>query len=312
MKFGKQYTLQTSHFQSNYKAYFLPYKYLKKCLKTNNKLECLAVSEMELYKFISLVNLFLKGCFTDVNIRLKTLLNNLKQTLEGYDKDAKICLELLHKYEIFFINFLSKPTQFDFKNDNLLFLEFEDLSNLGKQLIKRKQLRETVLNFLQFNLNLLNLYKFYQLNKLALHKILKKYTKSGHIMNKHKYTLIQLNNPLNQTVEEFVSFIPKKQDYCCCVCQELLFEPVKLDCLHELCLSCYKECSVNYVKNCPICRSENVFMKKIDKDKKLHHKLKIYFPKEMRLRKICDELNTYNTQFKKPIKKKIVGECNPV
>lgn len=51
-----------------------------------------------------------------------------------------------------------------------------------------------------------------------------------------------------------------REDYYCCICLELMFNPVLLRCGHPYCLSCVESLSLfDKIKTCSVCRKDNDF-----------------------------------------------------
>ena len=61
----------------------------------------------------------------------------------------------------------------------------------------------------------------------------------------------ETSNSANTSTNAFDSNIA---DFSCSICYEILIEPVKLECNHELCMICMKKFIENKSFSCPICR----------------------------------------------------------
>lgn len=86
--------------------------------------------------------------------------------------------------------------------------------------------------------------------------------------------------------ESFVTVIPLPFNYSCPVCQELYWRPIRLICKHVFCVRCLAKSQAQNLRDCPLCRCKDAVATACDRnyDKALANFLKLYFPKEVRIK----------------------------
>jgi E3 ubiquitin-protein ligase BAH len=111
-----------------------------------------------------------------------------------------------------------------------------------------------------------------------------------------------------QVTEEIIGITPQIDDgdYTCPICSTISWRPIRLSCQHVLCSKCAVHLQSTFKYNCPICRAKQVVKDANEDniDEELIKKLKKYFPKETREKKIQleteDGIATFGPTYKHP------------
>ena len=148
---------------------------------------------------------------------------------------------------------------------------------------KSKQSRKALDRFLELNMALLDIKKFYTANLEAARKILKKHRKmtalptatflafagggnSGKRLqsatsksnSNFGWTFYTISLPrvlLARLTETLIPVIPSIDDYNCLICQEIAFKPIRLNCGHIFCVRCLVKMQKRAQGDCPLCRA---------------------------------------------------------
>ena len=74
---------------------------------------------------------------------------------------------------------------------------------------------------------------------------------------KTKTNLEQSSSSLNESTANITAEVESRSsltEFSCIICYEILIEPIKLKCDHELCIKCFKSLIKNKNFSCPMCR----------------------------------------------------------
>lgn len=122
--------------------------------------------------------------------------------------------------------------------------------------------------FLRINVKLLRLIKFQEINRTALHKIMKKFDKRTALHARSHVSTALVKSPfIAQDLaratcftisEEILKIIPQLNDYLCPVCFSISYKPVRLRCNHVFCIRCLVVLQREERSQCPLCREEVV------------------------------------------------------
>ncbi|EEY23568.1 RING-14 protein [Verticillium alfalfae VaMs.102] len=139
--------------------------------------------------------------------------------------------------------------------------------NLARQ-FKMSESREALVRFLRLNALLLKNIQFQEINRTAIHKILKKFDKRTSLgVSKTFPAQIRSDKLLAGTMArdmcaqvstELVSVVPQLNDYLCPVCFAIAYRPVRLACQHIFCIRCIVKIQRRREKHCPLCRADVV------------------------------------------------------
>ncbi|KUJ10595.1 uncharacterized protein LY89DRAFT_244451 [Mollisia scopiformis] len=159
--------------------------------------------------------------------------------------------------------------------------------------------RQALVQFVNINIELLRNLKFQELNQKAISKILKKFDKRTHLGASQTFPrLIQSDAIMSgsmakalcsQVTQDIVKLVPQIEDYSCPVCCDIVWRPVRMKCEHLFCSSCAVKLE-KQKKRCPLCR-ENVLVNLMedDIDNDMSSYLELWFPKEVREKRIAIE-----------------------
>ncbi|PNH42797.1 hypothetical protein VD0004_g4598 [Verticillium dahliae] len=164
--------------------------------------------------------------------------------------------------------------------------------NLVRQ-FKMSESREALVRFLRLNALLLKNIQFQEINRTAIHKILKKFDKRTSLgVSKTFPAQIRSDKLLAGTMArdmcaqvstELVSVVPQLNDYLCPVCFAIAYRPVRLACQHIFCIRCIVKIQRRREKHCPLCRADVVMDASADNlDIELDRYLRKYFNKEVK------------------------------
>ncbi|KAL9945416.1 hypothetical protein ACHAO5_004891 [Verticillium nonalfalfae] len=164
--------------------------------------------------------------------------------------------------------------------------------NLARQ-FKMSESREALVRFLRLNALLLKNIQFQEINRTAIHKILKKFDKRTSLgVSKTFPAQIRSDKLLAGTMArdmcaqvstELVSVVPQLNDYLCPVCFAIAYRPVRLACQHIFCIRCIVKIQRRREKHCPLCRADVVMDASADNlDIELDRYLRKYFNKEVK------------------------------
>ncbi|TIA91023.1 hypothetical protein E3P81_02268 [Wallemia ichthyophaga] len=175
--------------------------------------------------------------------------------------------------------------------------------------MKSKRSRQALDQFLELNMALLEIKKFYTANLEAARKILKKHMKMTALPTDSFYsfagvegsalqsatssknsnfgwTFYTISLPrvlLARLTETLIPIIPSIDDYNCLICQEIAFKPIRLNCTHIFCVRCLVKMQKRGQSDCPLCRAPVVMSaNRNNLDQALVGFMELYFPKEVR------------------------------
>ncbi|EXJ95680.1 hypothetical protein A1O1_00803 [Capronia coronata CBS 617.96] len=122
--------------------------------------------------------------------------------------------------------------------------------------------------FLRINVKLLRLIKFQEINRTALHKIMKKFDKRTALHARSHVSTALVKSPfITQDLakatcftisEEILKIIPQLNDYLCPICFSISYKPVRLRCNHVFCIRCLIVLQREERSHCPLCREDVV------------------------------------------------------
>ncbi|KAJ1658975.1 hypothetical protein IWQ61_001870 [Dispira simplex] len=158
----------------------------------------------------------------------------------------------------------------------------------------------TLAEFLNLNVELLSVKFFRDLNQTALVKILKKHDKRTHlratlafhkIMDHQTHMQFTSNLPnalYSALLHQLLSIVLQPDDYSCPLCLCISWRPVRLACRHVFCLRCLVKATDQQMVDCPLCRRPGAILEATSRnlDTALENFLKLYFPREIRRRKV--------------------------
>lgn len=186
------------------------------------------------------------------------------------------------------------------------------------QAFKLPASRQALDRFVAINITLLQNLKFQEINQKAIGKILKKFDKRTQLGATATFPkLIQSDAIMSHTMakavcaqvtSDIVGITPQidDEDYTCPICSTIAWRPIRLDCQHVLCSKCTVELQKTYKYNCPMCRRLKVVKDATEDniDEELIKKLKKYFPKETREKRIeletIDGIARFGPSYKHP------------
>ncbi|KAF9044445.1 hypothetical protein BJ165DRAFT_1481247 [Panaeolus papilionaceus] len=130
---------------------------------------------------------------------------------------------------------------------------------------KLKQSVQALETFLNLNLFILNLKKLSHANSEATRKILKKHAKRTALtlpdssLAPSPTSITTLPRLLVQALgEKLIPIIPSLSDYCCHICMDIAFKPIRLGCAHLFCVRCLVKMQKRGQDDCPMCRQPTV------------------------------------------------------
>ncbi|EXJ89781.1 hypothetical protein A1O3_02848 [Capronia epimyces CBS 606.96] len=122
--------------------------------------------------------------------------------------------------------------------------------------------------FLRINVKLLRLLRFQEINRTALHKIMKKFDKRTALHARSHVSTALVKSPfIAQDLakatcftisEEILKIIPQLNDYLCPICFSISYKPVRLRCKHVFCIRCLVVLQREGRDHCPLCREDVV------------------------------------------------------
>ncbi|KAI8887421.1 hypothetical protein K501DRAFT_321442 [Backusella circina FSU 941] len=168
------------------------------------------------------------------------------------------------------------------------------------KLYKNKESKQTFLRFIELNSEIIKIKHYQKLNQMAMIKILKKHDKrSGLNASQSFHDVIQqqqffdpkLSNALYASItNNLITLVPQPDDYACPVCMSVAWRPIRLDCNHIFCVRCLIKAQKKHITNCPLCRQETIMSATaLNLDGTLQQFLKLYFPKEIKEKRLENE-----------------------
>ncbi|VEU23191.1 DEKNAAC104318 [Brettanomyces naardenensis] len=183
-----------------------------------------------------------------------------------------------------------------------------------EQLVTRFKQKESLAGFMEFkelNESILKVANFQTMNIMAISKILKKFDKRTHFKSKQMFPeLIQRSEQLNILqnsmgrdlctimTNRLLNIVPQVEDYTCPICCSVAYKPIRLNCGHLFCVRCLVKLQRKGEDRCPLCRQDVVM--KADEgnlDVSLMEYLKLYFPKEVKIKQAENEKEIFKEQF---------------
>lgn len=169
------------------------------------------------------------------------------------------------------------------------------------QKFKLKASAEAYTRFLELNATLLKNYKFQELNRTAVTKIIKKFDKQTSLGVKAEFPKAMSSAPFiagsiakdicSQMACEVLSRVPQIVDYTCTICYSICWLPVRLDCDHMFCIRCMIKMQNRNKELCPLCRAKTVLSAtEAHIDWKLMSYMEKWFPKETKEKQRYNEL----------------------
>ncbi|KAK3391553.1 SPX domain-containing protein [Sordaria brevicollis] len=169
------------------------------------------------------------------------------------------------------------------------------------QKFKLKASAEAYTRFLELNATLLKNYKFQELNRTAVTKIIKKFDKQTSLGIKAEFPKAMSSAPFiagsiakdicSQLACEVLSRVPQIVDYTCTICYSICWLPVRLDCDHMFCIRCMIKMQNRNKELCPLCRAKTVLSAtEAHIDWKLMSYMEKWFPKETKEKQRYNEL----------------------
>ncbi|ESA41946.1 hypothetical protein GE21DRAFT_10245 [Neurospora crassa] len=180
---------------------------------------------------------------------------------------------------------------------------FQDEVN-KRQLLQKFKLKasaEAYTHFLELNATLLKNFKFQELNRTAVTKIIKKFDKQTSLGVKAEFPKVMSSAPFivgsiakdicSQMACEVLSRVPQIVDYTCTICYSICWLPVRLDCDHMFCIRCMIKMQTREKELCPLCRAKTVLSAtEAHIDWKLMSYMEKWFPKETKEKQRYNEL----------------------
>ncbi|KAK1774320.1 SPX domain-containing protein [Copromyces sp. CBS 386.78] len=189
------------------------------------------------------------------------------------------------------------------------------------QKFKLKASAEAYTRFLELNATLLKNFKFQELNRTAVTKIIKKrrlsksdkittrseanrqaeFDKQTSLGVKAEFPKAMSSAPFiagsiakdicSQMACEVLSRVPQIVDFTCTICYSICWLPVRLDCDHMFCIRCMIKMQNRNKELCPLCRAKTVLSAtEAHIDWKLMSYMEKWFPKETKEKQRYNEL----------------------
>ncbi|KAI9095617.1 SPX domain-containing protein [Phlyctochytrium arcticum] len=230
---------------------------------------------------------------------LERLTSYLAKAASPYNKDMYAWRHILATYlesEIWLINGV-KDRPVTASREQLSTFELSRLKSMRSSL-KTPSSDQALDVFLQMNRELLAMKHFDEINHTAVRKILKKHDKRTrltasegftHFLEDKSFFIDNIARVLIFTIQErLVTIVPQPDDYCCPICQDIYWKPIRLVCGHVFCVRCLVKAQIRNVRHCPVCRkSEAISAATADHlDVARMNLLKLYFPKEVKQKAI--------------------------
>ncbi|PPQ72204.1 hypothetical protein CVT24_002361 [Panaeolus cyanescens] len=170
---------------------------------------------------------------------------------------------------------------------------------------KLKQSAQALETFLSLNLFILNLKKLSHANSEATRKILKKHAKRTALslpntsLAPSASSTTSLPRILVQALgEKLIPIIPSLADYCCHICMDIAFKPIRLGCGHLFCVRCLVKMQKRGQDDCPMCRQPTVVMaNRSNVDWALLNFMQDWFPIEARDKLKANEKEAANEEL---------------
>jgi transposase-like protein len=148
--------------------------------------------------------------------------------------------------------------------------------------MKTPQAKAAAKQFLDLNVQILNIMHFQEMNSRAMTKILKKFNKRTHLEGQQFIKGLRGKYPAMMTLSKttgsaggfadsiardlhaeigskVLSIVPQLDDWICPVCYGMAWRPVKLGCCRSVfCIRCIIHLQDTGMKKCPMCNSETV------------------------------------------------------
>jgi len=178
------------------------------------------------------------------------------------------------------------------------FLETAQKSSLLKD-FKTRESKTALQNFVAINTELLQFVRFWEINQLAMVKILKKFDKRTALGAKRTFPTHLPASLLSQDLSKvlsaevsnrILSLVPQLDDYLCPICFAIAYRPVRLRCGHLFCIRCLIVMQREGQTRCALCR-ENVVMEadSTNLDPSVAKFLETYFAKEVKEKQNTNE-----------------------
>ncbi|KAK7202395.1 SPX domain-containing protein [Myxozyma melibiosi] len=181
--------------------------------------------------------------------------------------------------------------------------------NLEKR-FKMKESKEIFEGFWKLNISILQSLQFQNLNQTATTKILKKFDKQTALTTRDVFPSFYFNQTSTgestsiarsvcfTMAETLMSVIPQLDDYVCPVCYLIAYRPIRLNCGHVFCIRCLIKLQRQVKDECPICRQHVVLEADgYNVDYALQNQMKLYFPKEVKLKLAAAQKEIVQEQF---------------
>jgi len=213
-----------------------------------------------------------------INSQIVKLGQNLQKMKSSHSKKSKanieVWREIFRQYldsQIFFSSNEQDAGARDAKRAQTQLQLFKQALGMDRlsRLTSDKSVGDAVDRFLRINRNLLLLVKYQELNRTAVLKILKKFSKQTALQSQANESPWLTTAPvLAQDLakvtyytisEKLLQIIPQVDDYLCPVCFSISFKPVRLRCNHVFCIRCVIVMQRAQQDHCPLCR-RNVVM----------------------------------------------------
>ena len=223
--------------------------------------------------------------------------NVIEPVREGYEAKRKISYRDLYFWREMFRLYLEKPIFYcttESRRGALTFTEAKTrLEEYDHQLrstgllakMKTPQAKQAAKQFLDLNVDILNIMHFQEMNARAMTKILKKFDKRTHLEGqaflqslRTQYPALILTNGKDgrgqpagafansiardlhaEIATKILAIVPQLDDWNCPVCYAMAWRPVNLGCCRSVfCIRCVIHLQDEGRKRCPVCNSETV------------------------------------------------------
>ncbi|CAO3592375.1 unnamed protein product [Absidia cylindrospora] len=167
--------------------------------------------------------------------------------------------------------------------------------------LKNQASKSALQQFMALNAELVTIRHCQALNQTAMTKILKKHDKRSGLnasvnfpdfVDFDEFFMPALTKLLCAAmIERLTTIIPQPDDYACPVCMDVSWKPIRLVCSHVFCVRCLIKAQKKNMTSCPICRHPTAVQtaSALNLDASLQHFLLLYFPKEIKQKKLENE-----------------------
>ncbi|ORZ20260.1 SPX domain-domain-containing protein [Absidia repens] len=167
--------------------------------------------------------------------------------------------------------------------------------------LKNRASKSALQQFMALNAELITIRHCQALNQTAMTKILKKHDKRSGLnasvnfpdfVDFDKFFMPTLTKLLCAAmIENLTTIIPQPDDYACPVCMDVSWKPIRLVCDHVFCVRCLIKAQKKNITSCPMCRHPTAVQtaSALNLDASLQRFLLLYFPKEIKQKKIENE-----------------------